>query len=175
MSKARIRTATVTALLVSVQPLFAQDKPVYRCPGPPVIYTDAITASEAAARLCRAIEADRWLEVGRNESSIVYVDTETVSRSGRVVRAWLKRVHARPVNSPTDRLKNFLSTKELSLFNCEERSVANLQLLRFANAEGSGSPVETTANTDSAARFKPLIPESFDERVLANVCNALRK
>jgi len=32
------------------------DKPVYRCPGPPVLYTDALTATEARDRNCRTIE-----------------------------------------------------------------------------------------------------------------------
>jgi hypothetical protein len=31
-------------------------KPVYRCPGPPVLYTDAITPQEAKERNCRTIE-----------------------------------------------------------------------------------------------------------------------
>ena len=35
----------------------AQDpKPVYRCPGPPVLYTDAIGAQEARDKGCRTIE-----------------------------------------------------------------------------------------------------------------------
>lgn len=34
----------------------AQDRPVYRCPGPPVLYTDAITPAEARQRDCRTIE-----------------------------------------------------------------------------------------------------------------------
>lgn len=31
-------------------------RPVYRCPGPPVLYTDAITSQEAQQRGCRTIE-----------------------------------------------------------------------------------------------------------------------
>jgi hypothetical protein len=36
----------------------AQDaaKPVYRCPGPPVLYTDALSAQEARDKGCRLIE-----------------------------------------------------------------------------------------------------------------------
>jgi hypothetical protein len=36
----------------------AQDpaKPVYRCPGPPVLYTDTLTAQEAKDKGCRTIE-----------------------------------------------------------------------------------------------------------------------
>jgi hypothetical protein len=34
----------------------AQDKPVYRCPGPPVLYTDALSPQEARDKGCRTIE-----------------------------------------------------------------------------------------------------------------------
>jgi hypothetical protein len=34
----------------------AADRAVYRCPGPPVLYTDALTAQEARERGCRTIE-----------------------------------------------------------------------------------------------------------------------
>jgi hypothetical protein len=34
----------------------AASKPVYRCPGPPVLYTDAVTAQEARDKGCRLIE-----------------------------------------------------------------------------------------------------------------------
>jgi hypothetical protein len=34
----------------------AQDKPVYRCPGPPVLYTDALLPQEAREKGCRTIE-----------------------------------------------------------------------------------------------------------------------
>lgn len=41
-------------LLASATP--AQEKPVYRCPGPPVLYTDALTTQEAKDKGCRTIE-----------------------------------------------------------------------------------------------------------------------
>ena len=43
-------------LLLPVRPVQAQDKPVYRCPGPPVLYTDALGAQEARDKGCRTIE-----------------------------------------------------------------------------------------------------------------------
>jgi hypothetical protein len=48
-----------TALLMLLaMPALAQDggKPVYRCPGPPVLYTDALSAAEARDKNCRTIE-----------------------------------------------------------------------------------------------------------------------
>lgn len=44
------------ALLAGSLPAAAQGLPVYRCPGPPVLYTDALSATEARERGCRTIE-----------------------------------------------------------------------------------------------------------------------
>jgi len=50
--------ALCVLVLVLPAPVLAQDsnKPVYRCPGPPVLYTDALTSVEARERQCRTIE-----------------------------------------------------------------------------------------------------------------------
>ena len=50
---------TVAALIAATVPgARAQDaaRPVYRCPGPPVLYTDTLSAQEARDRGCRTIE-----------------------------------------------------------------------------------------------------------------------
>lgn len=45
-------------LTLSLWPAQAQDgsKPVYRCPGPPVLYTDALSPQDARDKGCRTIE-----------------------------------------------------------------------------------------------------------------------
>lgn len=50
--------AIFASLVAAGLPVQAQDgnKPVYRCPGPPVLYTDALTPAEARERNCRTIE-----------------------------------------------------------------------------------------------------------------------
>ncbi len=42
--------------LQTAAPALAQTAVVYRCPGPPVLYTDALTPEEARERGCRTIE-----------------------------------------------------------------------------------------------------------------------
>ena len=44
------------ASLLAPLPAAAQAGAVYRCPGPPVLYTDALSAEEARERGCRTIE-----------------------------------------------------------------------------------------------------------------------
>lgn len=52
------RAATIGLAALTLTPVLAQDpsKPVYRCPGPPVLYTDALSAAEARDKGCRTIE-----------------------------------------------------------------------------------------------------------------------
>ncbi len=61
LNEDRLRSSVAAAAVlgaVFALPVVAQpaDKPVYRCPGPPVLYTDAISAAEAKSRDCRTIE-----------------------------------------------------------------------------------------------------------------------
>jgi len=49
--------AVMAVSLIAAQPSAAQEaRQVYRCPGPPVLYTDTLTLAEARERGCRGIE-----------------------------------------------------------------------------------------------------------------------
>lgn len=56
----RLTAAAVLAAAMVPAPAVAQaqdaSKPVYRCPGPPVLYTDSLTPQEARDKGCRTIE-----------------------------------------------------------------------------------------------------------------------
>lgn len=76
--------AALVAPWVASQPLAAgRGEAVYRCPGPPVVYTDAISADEAKARGCAVL--------GKAEGKPVAV-------AGKPARGDVD--HAKPVASP---------------------------------------------------------------------------
>jgi hypothetical protein len=52
----RSATFALTCAALLAGPAVAQERPVYRCPGPPVLYTDSVTPQEARERNCRSIE-----------------------------------------------------------------------------------------------------------------------
>ena len=55
--KPLLAVACATACTVwSATAVQAQDKTVYRCPGPPVLYTDALSPQDAREKGCRTIE-----------------------------------------------------------------------------------------------------------------------
>jgi hypothetical protein len=51
-----VALAFAAASVAATTPAFAQGSTVYRCPGNPVLYTDALTAKEAIDKGCRTIE-----------------------------------------------------------------------------------------------------------------------
>ncbi|MBY0234054.1 MAG: hypothetical protein K2W93_03660 [Burkholderiaceae bacterium] len=55
--RSALQNCLATVLVAAAAHAQAQSgAPVYRCPGPPVLYTDALSAKEAAAQGCRTIE-----------------------------------------------------------------------------------------------------------------------
>jgi hypothetical protein len=56
MKPALSAMSAISALCLVATGAWAQGSTVYRCPGPPVTYTDAFTAQEAKDRGCRTIE-----------------------------------------------------------------------------------------------------------------------
>jgi hypothetical protein len=58
MTSARLHLLTPVLAAMVALPAWSQsgDKPVYRCPGNPVLYTDSISAKEAKDKGCRTLE-----------------------------------------------------------------------------------------------------------------------
>ncbi|MBK6471834.1 MAG: hypothetical protein IPF94_14260 [Betaproteobacteria bacterium] len=56
LNKPLARGCVLALVLSSAGAAIAQDKTVYRCPGPPVLYTDSMSPQEAKDKGCRAVE-----------------------------------------------------------------------------------------------------------------------
>ncbi len=58
MTSMRFKLSVTLLAVFASAPAWAQDpnKPVYRCPGNPVLYTDSLSAKEAKEKGCRTLE-----------------------------------------------------------------------------------------------------------------------
>jgi hypothetical protein len=58
MKRVLVSGLALAWIALAAPPVLAQDggKPVYKCPGPPVLYTDTLSTQEAKARGCTTIE-----------------------------------------------------------------------------------------------------------------------
>lgn len=98
----------------------AQDppKPVYRCPGPPVLYTDALTAAEARDKGCRTIEG----------AAITVVQAPPKARSNGAATASTARPGEAKVDPASQRARDSDARRILTdELKSEEERLATLQ------------------------------------------------
>ena len=161
--------------------------PVYRCPGPPVIYTDKITSEEAKVRNCRMIEgapvtttrtepteslpSSRWLLVGAGAKIKVYFDKQTIRRSGNQVRVWLMwdSTESRTTSSAYPP-RTYLSEKTFAIYDCSGRASKTIQAVRYSQPDASGEVVESQSVREAAVSFAAITPETLGESILEAVC-----
>lgn len=118
-------------------------------------------------------QPSRWVAVGGNEQIKVFVDSQSLRRTGAKVKAWLKWVNSSPVETDTVvPSKTYLSAKTLNVYNCSDRTSAGLQTIRYADADVSGEVVETVAIAETKAFFTELAPETIGESIMMYVCKA---
>ena len=149
----------------------AHAQTVYRCPGPPVLYIDAITSEEARVKGCRPIES-RWVEVAGNDDTKVYVDTQSMGRKGAKARIWLKWQNTKPSETAGYPKKSYLSEKALAIYDCPARSSATIQVIRYSDVDTSGEVVESLSVPVERAQFRDVAPETIGEVILNYVCIA---
>lgn len=164
---------------------FATEKssPVYRCPGPPIVYKDDISAIEAKKGNCKTIEAmpyalpplptpSRWIEVGANEKFLALVDIQSMRRTGRKVKVWVKWIYTSPSDTEFAHSKKpYQSEKSLSYYDCEAQTMLTIQVIRYSE-KYAGEVVESYSNVDKLESYREVAPETIGERVLNFVCAA---
>jgi hypothetical protein len=114
------RVRLVAICLLASGAAVAQDasKPVYRCPGPPVLYTDALTVSEAREKGCRVIEG----------AAITVVQSPPRARSSGSAAASTARPGEARVDPAAQRLRDSDARRILAdELRTEEERLAALQ------------------------------------------------
>ena len=112
----------------------------------------------------------QWEAFGGTDTARVFIDKESIKRSGSVVKVWLKWVNdtPRPVFGSVD---GALSTLELTLnaYNCVSRESAILQVIKYGG-KGDGEVLMQASARDDPSRYEAVVPESLAEKVLSQVC-----
>lgn len=105
-----------------------------------------------------------WVLVDRNDKAKVYIDSETISRNGDVVRVWvlddLKTAYTRGFSS-------FLSTRAQEEHDCGKRRFRLVAIERFAGNMGTGNSIYKKTGESAWA---PIPRETMAQSVWKFVC-----
>lgn len=107
---------------------------------------------------------DRWVKVGRGDSSTAYVDTQTLQHNGTDVTVWVKHVLDKP---ETDKAGDSYDEElDLSVYHCASRQ----KTAKVYSQRLRGSPVWSHEYKSYEQERKSITPDTLGEAVHTEVC-----
>jgi hypothetical protein len=97
-----------------------------------LIFLGSLTAGNASA--------SNWVIAATSGVSKIYVDTDSINRTGNIVSAWYRRDYKHPMTS-NDKQHKYLSSKVLNYYNCTDNEIAAAQWITYEGVEGQGKTV----------------------------------
>ena len=114
--------------------------------------------------------ASEWIAVAGNPSVAVYVDKQSLLRTGSKVKTWVKWVYVSPHEVKGVHPKQFYRARaDLSVYSCIDRTALNIQSTTFADAEMS-NVMDKFSSKDFGNEFSDVAPDSISEALLEFAC-----
>ena len=113
-----------------------------------------------------------WVSIGGNDEVTVYVDTESMRRTGVTARTWLKWQWTKPQEVPGRYpAKTYLFEKQLQISNCKEGTLAVAQGIRYVDLDGN-EVVDSYALEEKSWKFSEAAPETIGESLVKFACKS---
>jgi hypothetical protein len=127
----------------------------------------AVVATLSFAFYTNVALAVTWAEVAKSKSSVVYVDTDSIVRTGQEIKVWVRYVNSQPVEVEGTFPKRFALSAKLSWqFNCAKRTAALFKSVEYADPIGEDIIVSNSAHGE----FTDVVPGSTNEIILNKLC-----
>lgn len=120
--------------------------------------------------LCNTAYSAEWYRVTGTEKFNVLVDLDSVSPRGKYWQAWFRWDYTESQTLKTYPPSQYLSNKELNVFDCQSRTSAELQSVYYTGVSGMGDTAYSWSTTIEKAQMKDVIPETIGETMLRFVC-----
>jgi hypothetical protein len=108
-----------------------------------------------------------WTELGSNEAMVVYVDTDTINRSGEKAQILSMLDFKKPGVNPQTK-EPVSSMVGINEYNCPTVSYRPIEYKEFAGNKGSGKMVSD--NKTPKSEYEPVVSESWTAGVFNVVC-----
>ena len=121
-----------------------------------------------------SIAAD-WVQVASSDLSNVFVDVQSIKRTGQKVKVWTKWVYNKPfVVSGSESTKPVKVEKSLIVFLCDKRKFASLDTTQYAEQESPANVVSKVSHEDTPSlQYNDINPGSLGEITMDYVCKRI--
>lgn len=128
-------------------------------------------AASISVALPIVAHASNWTNVGVSTAFSVSIDADSIRHEGKIIKAWALFNYVNPQVAPgTYPPKQFLSDKQLALYNCDAGTSATIQDILTVDPDGGGDVITSKTIPVSAAIFADSAPDSIGEAMQKFVC-----
>jgi hypothetical protein len=114
--------------------------------------------------------ATTWVDVAGSDEVTVFVDRDSLRRSGSIVKSWLQWKWGAPQEVPgMSPAKTFKLEKQLQISDCSEGTLAIAQGIRYADDAGLNI-VDSYVVPKNQWEFSEAAPETNGESIIRFVC-----
>lgn len=117
-----------------------------------------------------AVAAD-WQTVSQAPEYVRMIDVETVTLSKSYVKAWTMTTYWSEQTTRDYPTVKYRSVKELSYFNCRERTAFTAQAVYYEREAGEGEVRHSVIDSVAASKFADVVPDSVGEANLRTACS----
>lgn len=116
--------------------------------------------------------ADHWVKAASGKISMIYVDTDSMDRTGDIVSVWFRQDFTSPLSTEKHN-GAYRSSKVLNYYNCAEHEAATAQFITYEGAGGKGK-VLSSEKADSL-EYSDVSSDEASKQVFNFVCHSGRK
>jgi hypothetical protein len=122
--------------------------------------------------LAENADAANWVKIVDSNTSGIFVDTDSIIKTGDIVAAWYKREfnHAMPTEKKHQLYK---SSKVLNYYNCSEHEIAPAQWITYENKNGAGRIISNEKVI--SLEYGDIPPGEAGEAIFNFVCEYVKQ
>ena len=114
--------------------------------------------------------AENWEFVIRSETQEIFVDTDSIRKSGETVRAWSIFNYDVAARAPGTKF-DFISERSLFFFDCRRKKMGRAVQVLYSRPNASGDELTTFSGRMSDVRYDDVIPDTIGENFFNFVCS----
>jgi Surface-adhesin protein E len=131
----------------------------------------AVLAALSLTALCVSALArtPHWQKIlVQPDGRSIFVDTENISRQGKLVVSWILTNYNKPQSAAHGRV--FQSTVEKTLDDCENKRIATVWVIQFALRDGKGKKGGDYEGDPGTETWVSVVPGSVGDREMDFAC-----
>jgi hypothetical protein len=126
----------------------------------------------AITMITMTASASEWVLVSTSETQTISIDVQSIVKQGKKLKVWDLTEYTAPQSSTADPSQKYLSSKNLWLLDCAQKTITVIQSVDYSGPIGTDNVVESYVFDPSIPKYKErdVVPDSVGEKIVNAAC-----